>query len=302
MRARMGSGGGGRTPLLVLGQVHLPTLLVPVGPFFIGWVLASEALLPTGLDFWLALASMLPFLGLGTVLVNDAYDAPVDALSRRKGHLPASTGRLGRGTLLGAAAAMFAAALALAWAVNTAFLAAMAALVLLALLYSVPPVQLSRRAGLDLAANSLGIGVVCTVAGWAVERGASLPPAAWLVTSALGTGTFFMLPTLMDHASDLAGGKLGTVVRLGWRRACYLGMALIALADVGIVYMSLGSVILRPSFLYVAWAVILGELVVFPLLARRQDLVRPLTASMAGLLFAGNLLIMLSYLGALGPF
>ena len=56
------------------------------------------------------------------------------------------------------------------------------------------------------------------------------------------------------------------------------------------------------AFLWIAWAIILGQVVVFPVLARRRDLLRPLTAVMGGLLFIGNLVIVLSYLDLLGPF
>ncbi|MCK5415035.1 MAG: UbiA prenyltransferase family protein [Thermoplasmata archaeon] len=291
-------GGGG----IAFGQVHLPTLLIPVGPFYIGYVLASERLVPTELRFLIALVSIIPFLGLGTVLLNDAYDRDVDPLSARKGGYASSAGRLsaGRLRLLGTASLLV--SIALAMTVNEEFLAVVALLVLMAVLYSVPPVQLSRRPGLDLAANSFGIGVLCTIGGWVVASPGDLPPTVWLITSALGTGTFFLLPTLMDYESDLQGGKRTIAVVLGWDRACLLGLSLMTVADMGIVYMSLASVILNPGFLWVAVPIIIGELLVFPLLIRRRDLLKQLTTAMGGLLFVGNLLIVLSYLDLLGPF
>ncbi len=198
--------------------------------------------------------------------------------------------------------ASFMASLVLAFVVSLRLGAVIAVLVALALLYSVPPIQLSRRPGWDLAANSIGIGVVCTIAGWVVASDEPLPPIPWLVTSALGTGTFFFLPTLMDHESDRKGGKKSIVVNLGWRRSCLLGLILISLADVGIIYMSLSSIVLSPSFLWVAVPIIAGEIVVFPLLAYNEGKIKPLTATMGMLLFLGNMLIVLSYLGHLGPF
>jgi 4-hydroxybenzoate polyprenyltransferase len=288
--------------LVVFDQVHLPTLLVPVGPFYIGWVLASERLLPTDASFYIALLSIIPFLGLGTILVNDVYDMAVDSLSRRKSRMASSTGRAKADRLRLLALSSFAVALVLAILVSAEFLVVVGLLVIMALLYSVPPVQLSRRPGLDLLANGLGIGVLCTIGGWVIVSPDTLPPLVWLLTSALGTSTFFLLPAFMDHESDLAGAKATVVVSLGWRRACLLGIVLIGLADVGIIYMSMASIILKPSFLYIAWAIILGELLVFPLLAFRRDLLKPLTGTMGGLLFVGNLVIVLSYLDALGPF
>jgi 4-hydroxybenzoate polyprenyltransferase len=286
---------------VVFDQVHLPTLLVPVGPFYIGWILASQRLLPTEASFYIALLSLM-ILGLGTVLVNDAHDITVDALSHRKARFATSTGRITGDRLKAIAASSFGAALMTATLVSVEFMVVIGLLVILALLYSVPPVQLSRRPGVDLTVNGFGIGVLCTIAGWVLVSPGSLPPIVWLVTSWFGTGTFFLLPALMDLDSDLEGGKVTVAVMIGWRRACHLGFILIGLADVGIVLMSLTSIILNPSFLYIAWPIILGQLLVFPILASRRDLLKPLTGAIGGLLFIGNLLIVLSYLDVLGPF
>ncbi|MCJ2540710.1 MAG: UbiA family prenyltransferase, partial [Candidatus Thermoplasmatota archaeon] len=299
LMSKRGTKGGGA---VAFGQVHLPTLIIPVGPFYIGWVLATERLLPTELDFFIALVSLLPVLGLGTVLLNDVYDTDVDALSARKGGYSSSTGRLPTRSLRLFGAASLLASVAIAMMVNLEFIAVVSLLVLVALMYSVPPVQLSRRPGLDIAANSFGIGVLCTIGGWVVASPGDLPPTVWLLTSALGTGTFFLLPTLMDYESDLEGGKRTIAVVLGWDSACLMGLALMTAADVGIVYMSLASVILNPGFLWVAVPIIIGELLVFPLLIRRRDLLKQLTAVMGFLLSIGNLVIVLSYLGLLGPF
>ena len=283
-------------------QVYLPVLLIPAGPFYIGWVLATGRLLPSELDFYLALVSILPFLGLGTVLVNDAYDTWVDGLSARKGLFASSAGRLSRGRLLAMSGVAFAISAGIAMMVSLRFLLVVLALVVVAMLYSVPPAQLSRRPGWDVAANALGIGVLCQVAGWVLASSEPVPPVPWLVTSGLGTATFFMLPALMDYESDREGGKRTVAVMLGWKGACLLGLAFIALADVGIVYMSLASVVLRPSFLWLAIPIIAAQLVVFPLLIRSRDRLKPLTAAMGALLFIGNQAILLSFLGALGPF
>lgn len=296
------SDGGADRGLVVFDQVDLSVLLIPVGPFYMGWVLASSTLLPSDWQFFTGLLAIIPFLGLGTVLLNDAYDTTVDSLSTRKGRYASSTERIDPGKLRVVATASFAASLLFGLLVSIEFAIAILALIALAGMYSMPPVQLSRRPGLDLLANMVGIGVICTTAGWAIADPGTLPPVVWLVTSALGTGTFFMLPALMDYDSDREGGKRTLAVALGWVGSCWLGFSLISLADVGIVYMSLASVILKPSFLWVAWPIIAGQLIVFPLLARRRELLKPGTMAIGSLLFVGNLLILLSYLDLIGPF
>lgn len=287
---------------MVFDQVHLPVLLIPVGPFYMGWVLAAQRLLPTDWTFYVGLLAILPFLGVGTVLLNDAYDIGVDRLSRRKEGFASSRGEINTRRLRAMAAVSLVFAIVLATTASREFGMVIAALAIMTLVYSVPPVQLSRRPGMDLVANMFGIGVLCTIGGWVLVSPGTLPPTIWLVTSALGTGTFFLLPALMDHESDRVGGKTTVAVLLGWSGACALGTALISVADAGIVYMSLASIILKPAFLWIAWPIILGEVVIFPILARRRDLIKPLTAAMGALLFVGNLLIVLSYLDLLGPF
>jgi 4-hydroxybenzoate polyprenyltransferase len=296
------SQGGSTGGLVLFDQVHLPVLVIPVGPFYIGWVLATRTLLPVEWTFYLGLLAILPFLGIGTVLLNDAFDVNVDRLSQRKGDFASSKGDIDRRTLVIIGSVSLLISLAMALIVSPEFALVMGLLILFTLLYSVPPVQLSRRPGIDLLANMFGIGVLCTIAGWVLASPGSLPPTIWLVTSAFGTGTFFLLPALMDCKSDREGGKMTVAVALGWAGACGLGTALISMADVGIVYMSLSSIILKPAFLWIAFPIILGEVVIFPILARRRDLIKPLTGAMGGLLFLGNLVIMLSYLDLLGPF
>ena len=288
--------------MVLFGQVHLPVLVIPLGPFYIGWVLAAHRLLPTEGAFYLGLLSILPFLGIGTVLLNDAFDVSVDRLSRRKGDFASSMGDVDRRTLVIIANVSLLISFVLALMVSPEFALVMGLLIVVTLLYSVPPVHLSRRPGLDILANMVGIGVLCTIAGWVLAEPSSLPPTIWLLTTALGTGTFFLLPALMDYESDREGGKGTVAVSLGWAGACALGTILISMADVGIVYMSLASIILKPSFLWMAWPIILGEVVIFPVLARRRDLLKPLSGAMGGLLFIGNLVIVLSYLDLLGPF
>jgi 4-hydroxybenzoate polyprenyltransferase len=294
--------GGKSGGLVLFGQVDLQVLLIPLGPFYIGWVLASQRLLPTDWTFYLGLLAIFPFLGIGTVLLNDAFDVDVDRLSRRKGRFASSRGEVDRGRLVFLAAISLVASIVLAVVAATDFGLVIILLVGLTALYSFPPINLSRRPGLDLFANMLGIGVFCTIGGWVLGTPEGLPPAAWLITSALGTGTFFLLPALMDYESDKAGGKRTVAVSLGWVGACGLGTTLISMADVGIVYMSLSSIILKPPFLLIAWPIILGEVIIFPVLARRREMLRTLTGAMGTLLFIGNLLIVLSYLDMLGPF
>jgi len=288
--------------ILLFGQLDPLVLVVPAGPFYIGYVLAAHSLAPTSWRFATALVCIVPFLGAGTVLLNDLYDVGVDRGSPRKSAMAHVTGTASGRRLALAAAACLTVALALAAVTSLAFLAVIAALVVLALVYSVPPVQLSRRPGLDLAANAIGIGALVTVAGWVVAAGATLPPLAWLVTSSLGTGAYFVLTTLLDIGPDRAGGKRSVSVHLGWGGACALGTALIAAADVGIVYMSLTTTILNPTFLWVAAPIIACELAVLPIVAAHPAFGPQGLAAMSLLLFVGNLVILLSYLDLLGPF
>jgi len=285
---------------IMFGQLDPLVLMLPLGTFYMGWVLGTGSLLPADVRFIPAILSIFPFLAVGTVLVNDAYDADVDAQSRRKKGLDLSTGRLGSGKVLAVSVAAFAASLVLAGFVSLKFFIVVGALTILAIAYSSPPMRLSRRAGLDLLANAVGLGSLCIIAGWVASGASSIPPPVWLFTVAFGAGAFFLFPALMDLESDEAGGKRGTAVVLGWKGSCALGTMLMGLANAGIVYMCVHSIILYPRFLLLAWPIIVLEMVVFPLLSKEKRRLKPMMLAMAALLSLGNVLILLSFTGYLG--
>lgn len=230
--------------------------LVTIFPFYTGWVLATRRLWP-GLGLWLELwvrasrggagvADVLGTLGawLGvawpfvagllctgpliwgaTLLYNNYWDRLADARNPRRAGAPHVLGLIRPGQALWGARLLTALGLLVAATASPAFLVAAALCVLLGWAYSAPPLRLKGRAGLDLAVNVVGIGVICTLAGWSL--GAPLREFPWpfLVQPVLLLASAYVPTTLVDYPYDEAEGIRSLAVALGPRRAFSLGFA-----------------------------------------------------------------------------
>ena len=91
-----------------------------------------------------------------------------------------------------------------------------AACVVMAVLYSVPPVRLKARAGWDMLINCLGFGLLTPLAGWGLT-GLALP--RWMLCVAIGFGFLFGAlypPTqIYQTAEDRTRGDRTLVIVLG---------------------------------------------------------------------------------------
>jgi chlorophyll synthase len=91
-----------------------------------------------------------------------------------------------------------------------------AACVVMAVLYSVPPVRLKARAGWDLLINCLGFGLLTPLAGWGVT-GRPLPPG--VLSAAVGFAflfaAFYPATQIYQIGEDRARGDRTLVIVLG---------------------------------------------------------------------------------------
>lgn len=238
--------------------------IVAAFPLYVGWVLAQNPLDVAGrhlfvddLKLVLALVVIGPMLGSYSLLVNTYYDMETtDRVNPRKQYVQAIEDILDRETVayaawgfgvLGLLSALYVAQNLIAYegggGLLTAllgqyvFLALMAIVVLLSVLYSHPAVRWKGVPGMDLLVNVLGFGVVCPLAGWALLRPIESFPAWYLASSALFVGSVYVPTTASDYTSDRAFGIQTLAVALGVRRAMGLGFVLllgaIALLGVG---------------------------------------------------------------------
>lgn len=173
--------------------------------------------------FLLALVVMGPLLWAATLLINDVHDLPGDRVNPRKARSPLVQGLVTLGLAHRGAYFFAAASLAAAACVNASFLLMVAGCLALAWLYSVPPIRLKTRPGMDVAVNAIGIGVLAGMAGWAVARPLAEFPYVFLPQGLLVATAIYVPTTLWDLEADRVTGYLTIATHLGAERTYRIG-------------------------------------------------------------------------------
>lgn len=241
--------------LLALWRLARPeTWMVSILPMLVGWVLASHELVPglgLWIDFWhgaaqhgqgsatflatcrawlpvggpvlLGALACGPLLWAATLLINDVHDVPGDRANPRKAASP-----LVQGTVSVRFAHVFAyvcglLALVVAALVNWTFAVLALLCLVLAWLYSVPPIRLKTRPGADLLVNALGIGFLSGAAGWSIAQPLVDFPFAFIPQGLLVAAAIYVPTTIVDHDADRQAGYTTLATKLGARRAYLVG-------------------------------------------------------------------------------
>ncbi len=231
--------------------------IVSVVPLYIGWVLAQPAagrhLFIDDLRVVLGIIVVGPLLGTFTLLLNVYYDMETtDRVNLRKRYVQVveelvGEGLMERDTLLLAAFGFAAMGLVLAAYLSgtlvryspadpggpfTSLMGADGFLVLTILIialscaYSIPGVRWKGVAGMDVATNVVGFGVLCPLCGWSLLRPIESAPWWYIGTIALFLGALYAPTTASDYAADRAFGIRTVAVRLGVRRTLFVGFVL----------------------------------------------------------------------------
>ncbi len=204
-----------------------PLILVPAWSFYIlGAHSARRPVLATVLN-------MPGFLCLSAILacayvLNQIFDEESDRLND-KGHY-LTDGIFGVRTMLAIAFVCFVAAALFFRQVQDAQRYPLLAALLLSFVYSLPPLRLCARPGLDLAANAVGYGGLAFVIGRTGSGGdmlrAFVDAAPWMLL----VGATFMHTTILDVDGDTASRKRTTTVALGVMPSARLAVGLAAVA------------------------------------------------------------------------
>lgn len=266
--------------------VHLWTLSRPrfwtvsVLPAYVGYVLATRELVPglalwtrlwdtaarsgvtatrlldtvvgwvaLGADLLLGLVVLGPLLWTATLLINDAYDLGTDRRNPRKASSPLVQGIVDAGWARRTAHGFAAGALGLASLLPTSFLLLTAACLVLAWAYSVPPVRLKSRPGMDVAVNAIGIGVLAAMAGWSLAAPVGAFPFAFLPQGLLVAVSIYVPTTLADHAADAAAGERTLATALGPERAYQIGWWTWVASNAGALVLAGGGWLIPRGFL-----------------------------------------------------
>lgn len=218
--------------------------------------------------FWLGAIVIGPVLGGATVLYDDYFDRELDRLNPRKNSYPFHKAPFRSDVILNSSLFLFALSLFLAVVISTAFFVIIAPLALMSILYSAPPVRLKARGGWDLATNMLGFGVLCSLGGFILSAPISDYPWAWLSVMILGTGTLYILTTIVDMEADSLGRVPTIAVKLGMVKALDLAIVLLMGANAIILSMSLAGYLFSPGVALWVWPISVAEFI--PLLHLRQ--------------------------------
>ncbi len=218
------------------------------GGAYLGSVLATGAWRPPRADLPAAVAALLvlgPLVWTAVLTVNDLHDLPTDRRNPRKATAPLVTGVLTRADLRRAHRWSTAAAVLVAAAAGSAFLAGTVVVLLLGRLYSVPPVRLKARPGADVAVNAVVVGVLAPLAGWSLHRPPGDYPPVMAVLGLLLAAALYVPTTVLDRDADRAAGCVTTAVRwsppachraglllwtaatLLWLAVCHLGVLVV---------------------------------------------------------------------------
>jgi len=264
---------------------------VSILPYYMGWSLASNKIYPTYLAkifllpdpapaqnmylemlmFLIGLIAIGPLLGGATILYNDYFDRSKDTLSRRKKNLPLIKGLLNPNSIHRLSIALFIFGVLFALFVSLLFTLFVIICIILSILYSAPPFRLKERPGLDLLTNAIASGILCTMAGWVINKPILEFPFLWGIISFFGVGAIYIPTTIIDFEPDVKKGVKTIATYIGKRKAFFLGWIFVILANVTIVLMGLLNYIIPPKFLLFTWPIIVAEILSYWYYLRKLD-------------------------------
>ncbi len=213
-------------PTLMAYILHLRPLEWPImtAHFLLGTLLAVGFHLPLkgALLGWCVFVVL---LNGGTLAINSAFDQDDGDIGYLK--RPPKPPR----HLFHVAALMLALSLGLGFLLPPVFAWSNALCVLMAVLYSVPPVRLKARAGWDLLINGLGFGLLTPLAGWGLT-GRPLTPAFLAVTLGFAFlfGALYPLTQIYQIEEDRARNDRTLVIQLGETRSLVLALLMMIAA------------------------------------------------------------------------
>lgn len=223
-------------------------------PLYLGLVLASGRIWPSGIPGigWRWLLGALACAPAGTgwsYLLNDAFDLEDDRLNPRRARSPLVQGRVSRREVLLWALVCLASALALSAFVSKAFFWGVAFMSALSAAYSVPPVRLKIRPGLDLLTQAFALGAVRPALGWLIVRPLAEMPWGVPLHFMLALSGPFLLVMLPDLPADRARGRRTAAVVLGSRGGVVVSVALVAASFAVLLAMVFFRQVIAPRFL-----------------------------------------------------
>lgn len=226
---------------------------VSLVPYYVGLVLGTHHLAPgwhgPGWSVGDSVAGAVvvgPLLWVAVLAINDAHDVDGDRRNPRKLRMPVAAGRMLPRTAARTAELAAFAALVLAMRVGPVFAAGTASALALGWAYSVRPIRLKERPGLDVAANAVAIGALGPWSGWSVVAPPQHFPWSFGVLGTLVGAALYVPTTLVDRRADAVSGYRTVAVRIGARATYLAGLSVWAAAAVlSVILAATGTVLSR---------------------------------------------------------
>ena len=224
--------------VLALLQLLKPiTWFPPMWAFACGAVSSGVPILEQPFTLILGILLVGPLVCGASQIVNDWFDQHVDAINEPDRPIPS-------GRVPGAWALYFAviwSLLSLAWSalLGTWVLIATAAGIILAWIYSAPPLRLKMNGWLGNTAVGISYEGLAWVTGCAVLLGGTMPSYPVLIVAGLYSVGAHGIMTLNDFKSmegDLALGIKSLPAQLGYRRSAILACQIMFLAQIGVIF------------------------------------------------------------------
>jgi len=225
---------------------------VSIGLGYIGWSVASNSFYPTT-KFILASIILGPLLGSFTFLINNSFDKKFDSQNPRKIGSPIVSGKLSTKNALNLSflSALFAVLFSFFLGIQFFFLSL--CMIIIAYIYSAYPIRLKERPCLDLLSTSVGLGILCPLAGYSIEQSIVKFPTWYLLAIFLIMAGLYPPTTVADHNTDILAGVRTFAVYFGKKKAIFIGVFLFAFGHLIIVIESLFGYVLSPQILTYTW-------------------------------------------------
>lgn len=220
--------------------------IVAMGPFVIGWGIASKTVIPDA-NVIIGLIVVGPLMGGFTFLINAYYDILSDFTNPRKTQSMLLKGLIKPDTTFKFGVSFCILGILLSLAVSKIFTLLMFCTIVLSLLYSHPKTKFKAKGGLDILTNMVGLGIICPLAGWVVSKPNDLffilnfPPLQ-LLASFLIIGGLYAPTTVADYEADKLSNLKTLAIKLGREKTLILGFILLSLGVLVLVLMGIFNI------------------------------------------------------------
>ena len=212
-------------PLLWLRYIGTDFWMVALFPFYIGFVISSETLYSPNLFYGII---SICFLTSSTFVLNHIFDLEFDKQNQRKSFslLVKNEISVTNSFLLFIFLSLF--CLMFSLVISYDFFFCILGLVLISLLYNIPPFRLKNRPILDILCHTLSLGILCPIAGWClfdssgVVNAFSNFPLLYLFSISLYVTALHSPTMAVDFSSDINSGAITFATKYGAERTMLL--------------------------------------------------------------------------------